>query len=63
MQEHRQPDPNPRPEHLPEDIALGEAGRNWVNRRRASEPHGEVRRLAADAFVTAAIAGAYGTDW
>jgi hypothetical protein len=49
-------------DHLPEDIHLGEAGRNWVNRQSAADPQRPLRRLAADAAVTAAIGQAYGAD-
>ena len=61
MQERQ--DQGPRADSFPDDIALSEAGRNWVRRRHAAEPSHEVRRLAADAAVTASIASAYGTDW
>ncbi|MGA9774753.1 MAG: hypothetical protein WBU92_02415 [Candidatus Dormiibacterota bacterium] len=63
MNQHPQPEPTAVADHLPEDIKLGEAGRNWVDRHRAAEPDREVRKLAADASVTAAIASAYSTDW
>lgn len=45
---------------FPEDIKLDEAARNWVSRHSAADPSRPLRRLAADAAVTAAIAGAYG---
>jgi hypothetical protein len=47
---------------MPEDIKLGEAGRNWVARQSAADPQRSVRLLAADAAVTAAITQAYGAD-
>jgi hypothetical protein len=47
---------------MPEDIKLGEAGRNWVARQSAADPQRPVRLLAADAAVTAAITQAYGAD-
>jgi hypothetical protein len=46
---------------LPEDIQLDEAGRNWVSRKTAADPARSLRRLAADAAVTAAIGQAYGS--
>jgi hypothetical protein len=49
-------------EQVPEDIKLGEAGRNWVARQSAVDPQRPIRRLAADAAVSAAIAQAYGAD-
>lgn len=45
---------------FPEDIKLDEAARNWVSRHSAADPSRPLRRLVADAAVTAAIAGAYG---
>jgi len=49
-------------EPFPEDIELDEAGRNWVSRQSASDPHRTLRHVAADAAVTAAIGNAYGSD-
>ena|GEM_PF-5429004 len=49
-------------DQVPDDIKLGEAGRNWVARQSAADPQRPVRLLAADAAVTAAIAQAYGAD-
>ena len=49
-------------ELVPDDIKLGEAGRNWVARQSAADPQRPMRLLAADAAVTAAIAQAYGAD-
>ena len=39
------------PAHLPEDIQLDEAGRNWVSRQSAADP-----------ALTAAIGQVYGGD-
>jgi len=50
------------PAHLPEDIQLDEAGRNWVSRQSAADPERPLRRLAADAALTAAIGQVYGGD-
>ncbi|MGH7642339.1 MAG: hypothetical protein ACRENX_04880 [Candidatus Dormibacteria bacterium] len=49
-------------DQYPDDIDLDEAGRNWVSRQSAADPRRPLRRLAADAAVTAAIGDAYGSD-
>jgi hypothetical protein len=41
---------------------LDEAGRNWVSRQSAADPERPLRRLAADAALTAAIGQVYGGD-
>lgn len=50
------------PDQLPDDIELDEASRNWVTRQSEVDPQRPLRRLAADAAVTAAIGQAYGAD-
>ncbi|MGC1185118.1 MAG: hypothetical protein WBA31_08220 [Candidatus Dormiibacterota bacterium] len=51
-----------RPDDIPEDIHLDEAGRNRVTRKSAADPARPLRSLAADSALTAAIGQAYGAD-
>lgn len=59
MKKHNDPTHPDLEVQLPHDIPLGESERNWIQRKRASEPHHSVRRLAADSATRAAIGGAY----
>jgi hypothetical protein len=62
MQEARDqvPFPSAFTDHVPEDIELDEAGRNWVHLHGPGRVERSLRQVAADAAVTCAIGHAYG---